>query len=106
MKETDIQRDIMKAARAMGHKAYRMNSGGARARNGYVHLSEEGTPDLLIVMGHGLSLWVEVKRPGEKPTDIQQQRHRELRGMGHSVAVARSVQDFIEAIDEVEKALE
>ena len=64
-------------------------------------LLEEGTPDLLVVMRHGRCLWIEVKRPGEEPTTIQRLRHRELRNLGHAVAVAHSVDEFLKALKEV-----
>lgn len=95
--ETEIQKQIANTARAMGCKVYRMNAGG---RNGY-HGAEAGTPDLLVVMDFGYVLWVEVKRPGEEPTEIQAERHRELRGMGHAVAVCRSAEDFVAAVREL-----
>ena len=101
MTETAIQKDIIATARNKHHKVYRMNSGGSRVRHGYIHLAEEGTPDLLIVMSGGRSIWVEVKRPGERPTEIQAKRHRELRKMGHAVTTCCSVEDFIVAISEL-----
>lgn len=102
MTETAIQKEIMQTARAMGHKCYRINSGRAKTKGGYVHLAEMGTPDLFVIMSGGRSLWVEVKKPGEEPTVVQRLRHRELRNMGHAVTVARSVEDFIEAVREME----
>ena len=99
--ESAIQRDIIACAEAMGAKVYRMNAGRVRVRNGWMRLCEDGTPDLLTVWPHGVSLWVEVKRPGEEPTDAQRSRHRELRALGHAVAVCESTEQFVEAMDEV-----
>lgn len=104
MTEAAIQREIMQAARAMGHKAFRMNAGKVRVKGGFMELAEDGTPDLLIIMSRGRSLWVEVKKPGEEPAVVQRLRHRELRNMGHAVTVARSVEEFIKAVGEMEEA--
>ena len=101
MTETEIQQQIITTARTMGHKAYRMNSGKVRIGNRRITLCEPGTPDLLIVMSGGRLLWIEVKRPGERPTETQKKRHKELRDMGHSVAVCHSLDDFLVALQEV-----
>jgi hypothetical protein len=96
--ETAIQKQIIDCARAMGYKPFRMNSGQARNN---VKLHAAGTPDLLIIMPRGRSLWVEVKRPGQHPTAIQMKRHKELRDMGHACTVCRSVEEFVEAVKEI-----
>lgn len=97
MSESAIQRSITDMAVAHGYKVYRLNSGGRRGR---VRLLEDGTPDLLIVLRKGRSLWIEVKRPDEEPTVVQRLRHRELRNLGHAVAVCHSVPDFLAALRE------
>lgn len=102
MTETEIQASIMAAARAMGYKAYRLNAGGRRGR---IRLLEPGTPDVLVLMRGGRTLFVEIKRAGEDPTDVQKERHRELRELGHAVTVARAVEDFIEAEKEVRNGI-
>jgi hypothetical protein len=101
LSESAIQRQIIEAAKVMGHKVYRTNAGRIRARNGWLQLAEEGTPDLLVVKNLGRSLWVEVKNPGEHATEIQKKRHRELRSLGHAVVVACSVEEFRVSVEEV-----
>ena len=95
--ESKIQRSIVEVAVLFGYKPYRLNAGNRRNYHG----AEEGTPDLLVVMDRGRSLWVEVKRPGERPTEIQAQRHRELRSLGHAVVVATSVDEFRKSVEEL-----
>lgn len=102
MTESAIQRDIVTAGRAMGAKVYRLNAGKVRVKGGFMELAEDGTPDLLTVWPRGRLLFVEVKRPKEQPTVIQKLRHRELRNMGHAVCTAHSVEEFIEAMREME----
>lgn len=97
MTETAIQKQIIDCARAMGYKPFRMNAGH---RNGY-HGAEAGTPDLLVLMPGGRSLWVEVKTPSGEVSKVQRVRHRELRNLGHAVTVARSVEEFVEAVKEI-----
>jgi hypothetical protein len=60
----------------------------------------KGLPDVLVIK-EGRAAWMEVKRPGEDPTRIQEHRMRELAKVGCPVTVVRSVGDargFLEAI--------
>lgn len=98
--EIEIQAAIVAAAKTLGYKVYRLNAGGRRNYHG----QEAGTPDLLVIMGRGRTLFVEVKRGAGQPTEVQKQRHRELRKLGHAVVVARSVEDFIQAEREVRES--
>lgn len=59
-----------------------------------------GLPDVLAIR-NGRAAWMEVKRPGQHPTEIQIVRHRQLRDCGCPVAVVRSAQeakDFLEGL--------
>lgn len=59
-----------------------------------------GIPDVLAIRG-GRAAWLEVKRPGQKPTEIQIVRHQQLRDVGCPVAVVRSADEakaFLESI--------
>ena len=63
--------------------------------------SLRGIPDVLVIK-NGRSAWMEVKRPGEHPTKVQEHRMRELSDAGCPVCVVFSAQDarhFLEAID-------
>lgn len=48
--------------------------------------SKPGIPDLLCLKD-GKVIFIEVKRPGEKPRPLQDYRINELRGMGFDVQV-------------------
>lgn len=48
-----------------------------------------GIPDVLCVRG-GRAVWMEAKRPGEKPTRIQMRRMEELTSAGCPCAVITS----------------
>jgi 3-mercaptopyruvate sulfurtransferase SseA len=82
---------VLKAARGLGWWATKMHG------NQYMLA---GLPDVLCLKG-GRAAWLEVKRPGEGPTKVQEHRMRELAGAGCPVAVVRSEDDakrFLEAI--------
>ena len=72
-----------------------------------IQTSKNGIPDLLC---HrlGMTMYIEVKRPGLKPTPLQGVRHKELRRSGINVHVVRYVDDLylygiINALDEPTK---
>lgn len=46
-----------------------------------------GFPDIMALKD-GMAKFIEVKRPGEKPRDLQEYRHKQLRDCGFSVEVA------------------
>ena len=46
---------------------------------------EAGWPDRLIVLPRGRVIWVEFKSTGQKPTELQLQRHTDLRALYHVV---------------------
>lgn len=67
----------------------------------YSNSNDIGYPDRIIVLPESEVVWVELKSKGQKPTSIQQERHRQLRGMRHEVVVA----DSREAIDNLMRDL-
>lgn len=54
--------------------------------------SMSGVPDVLAIKD-GRACWLECKRPGEKPTKIQELRMQELRAAGCAVAVVTSADE-------------
>lgn len=101
MTENDIKREIMATARAMGFIAIRVNAGKPRHN---VYGAPNGTPDVLVLMPGGRSLWVETKMPGKGPTGVQADMHKRMRDMKHAVTVSRSVEEFVESVREVTEA--
>lgn len=53
-----------------------------------------GVPDRLILCPGGRVMFVEFKRPGGKPTPLQEAWHRKLRALGFKVEVIDNVSDF------------
>jgi hypothetical protein len=58
-----------------------------------INISKSGLPDLWVLK-NGQCVFVEVKKPGEKPTELQAQRHKELSRAGFIVVVATSEKDI------------
>ena len=48
--------------------------------------NKQGFPDLMALKD-GKALFIEVKRPGEKPRPLQEYRHKELREQGFEVLI-------------------
>lgn len=61
----------------------------------YSNPNQVGYPDRAVLLPGGMTLWVELKSTGEKPSKLQRERFREMEGIGHSVAVL----DSKEAVD-------
>lgn len=57
-----------------------------------------GWPDMLVVWEPGGILFVEFKRPGEKPRRIQQHVHNVLRSLGFEVQVHDDIDRAVEQI--------
>jgi hypothetical protein len=72
-----------------------------------IQTNKNGIPDL-VCHKQGRTMYIELKRPGLKPTPLQDVRHKELRRAGMNVHVVRYVDDLylyglINALDEPTK---
>jgi len=67
MKESSIEKAICKYARENGWLCYK-----------FVSPSHKGVPDRLFINQHGVTCYLEIKRPGEKPTPLQLREQRLL----------------------------
>ena len=61
----------------------------------YSNPNQVGYPDRAVLLPGGVTVWVELKSTGEKPSKLQRERFREMESIGHSVAVL----DSKEAVD-------
>jgi len=99
--ERDIQSAIIQYLKLKKYYVFRMNSGTqvieqpATARR-VIRSAPAGTPDLLALRDGMAPLFVEVKRPGNKPTPIQREMMAILEGYGAHCVVATSVDDLRE----------
>jgi hypothetical protein len=58
----------------------------------------KGWPDMMVVWECGGVLFVEFKRPGEKPRRIQEHVHKLLRSLGFEVQVHDNIDTAVEQI--------
>lgn len=89
MQEKDIEKYLVKRVKEMGGKAYKWVSPG-----------NDGVPDR-IVFFQGMTVLVELKAPGKKPTPLQIAKHKELAKLGQKVLVLdskESVDCFVNTI--------
>lgn len=105
--EHQIQQACINYLKIQGWYVQRMNSGKMayeyKGRRKFLMLAERGTPDILAFKKTGdwynykpvvRIIFVEVKRPGNKPTDLQEMKMRELKEFGAECFVATSVEDL------------
>ena len=86
LREIDIENLLKKRVKEKGGVALKM------------HPYRAGVPDRLCVMPGGEVIWVELKRPGQKPTKLQAHWHRTLQALDHELAVLDSpeaVENFV-----------
>lgn len=57
-----------------------------------IQTTMNGIPDL-VALKDGRTVFVEVKQPGKKPSDLQAYRHEKLRAKGFDVIVATSARE-------------
>ena len=97
MTETEIKSDIQNALDKLGIPRWRMQAGGYRGRTRGL---PKGTPDILAAplirrLELPAFLWIEVKKPGEKPTKEQLDFAAKMTAQGHKWIVARSADDVV-----------
>lgn len=80
-REIEIERSAMEYARARGWFEAKIKSS-----------NKNGMPDR-ILHRRGLTMYIEFKAPGERPTVQQLKRHRELREQGIPVHVIDNLED-------------
>lgn len=89
MLEKVIEAHLVKLVKKVGGHAYKFTSPAQR-----------GVPDRICVFASGRVVFVELKAPGKKPTDLQLHEHNRLRKLGQRVEVIDSidrVEEFINA---------
>ena len=76
MLERDIERALVRRVTALGGTCEKFTSPGRRS-----------VPDRLITMPGGRIIFVELKAPGKKPTELQGRDHARRRALGCDVRV-------------------
>jgi Holliday junction resolvase len=88
MKESAIVNKIVAALRARGCFVAKLHGGPTQ---------QAGLPDLLVIHA-GRVVFLEVKRPGEQPTKLQEHTLAKLRGHGATAVVVTCEREAIEAV--------
>lgn len=73
--EGAVERHFIRSAEREGYEYYKFTAP-----------SKDGVPDRIIV-GHGVTLFVELKAPGEKPRKLQREQFKKMRRGGAQVYV-------------------
>ncbi len=93
MRESKIESYLRKQSKQYGFICYKWVSPGTN-----------GVPDRILV-GHGLTLFVETKAPGKVPRKQQELRHKELRQHGARVYVADTMESIDTLLKDIAKEL-
>lgn len=89
--EKDIEAYLVRQVKKAGGIAYKFVAPGRRS-----------VPDRLVLRPNGTVFFVEVKRPGGKPTPLQEEEHAKLRALGFTVYTVDD-RDQVDAV--VEEAM-
>ena len=81
MLERDIEKAFVAHVKRLGGMAEKFTSPGRRS-----------VPDRLVTLPDGRIIFVELKRPGQKPTEAQQRDHDKRRALGCDVRVINSLE--------------
>ncbi len=79
--------EINKSGRSIARELARATRLGAK----------KGFPDLMVLFPGAVTVFLEVKAPGNYPTPEQREMHARLEGLGFPVAVVRSIDDVRQA---------
>lgn len=79
--ECDVENALVRRVKALGGMAEKFTSPGRRS-----------VPDRLVTLPDGKIVFVELKRPGQKPTAKQQLDHDRRRALGCKVVVIDTVE--------------
>lgn len=82
MLEKNIEAAFVRRVKALGGTAEKFTSPNRRS-----------VPDRLVTLPGGVIVFVEVKRPGGKPTEAQARDHQRRRDLGCRVVVIDNVRD-------------
>jgi hypothetical protein len=103
MKESNLHREIMIAASEHGHRLFRNNVGKLQDRKGMwvaFGIGGKGGSDLIGIQRGGRFAAIEVKVPGEKPTEDQVSFIEAVKRAGGVAGVARSVDEALAILAE------
>lgn len=89
LRERDIEAYLVRKMQEIGGIAFKFTSPSRR-----------GVPDRLCLFPNGRMMFVELKRPGAKPTKLQEREHRRIQYLGQRVDVLDSKEQVLTLIEE------
>jgi hypothetical protein len=93
LSENDVEKQLIGILGRHGYRAERLHAGTAKTLDGrFWQLHPTGTPDYVAVHGTRPSFYLEVKRPGKKPSAEQERKHMELKLQKQNVVTIDSVE--------------
>ncbi|GAA5515074.1 hypothetical protein Dcar01_03838 [Deinococcus carri] len=95
--EAAFQADAVRELEARGWTVWQMFLGSTRGGSIW---ATKGIPDLLAFRAPRTLLWLELKQPGNRPSEAQLERHAELRAAGFRIAVVWTLTDLLSVADE------
>ena len=99
--ETSLSATIADYLDRAGIYHERINSGMARGpKGGWIHLARAGTPDRFLCL-NGRFVALEVKVPGQQPTQEQCAIHERIRQSGGIVVVVESLNQVVALVKEL-----
>lgn len=76
MRESAVERKLFLMVRRLGGRAIKLRN-----------TTRIGDPDRILVLPNGVTLYAEVKRPGQRPRSSQKRVHAWFRRKGHTVLI-------------------
>jgi hypothetical protein len=107
LSENDVEKACIDVLRYRGYYVVRLHAGRFKSADGlrWIKGVDKGTPDYATVHQRHPGFLLEVKRPGEKPSPEQEQKHLELRvGFHLAIGVVDSVEALLAWLDQHEQA--
>lgn len=95
MLESDVIKPVLRWAKKRGIKVLRLT---------FLPGAEIGWPDHVFLIEGGAPVFVEFKRPGEKPRAIQNERIDYLVSRGYAAIYADNAEEAVDAIEQYRKA--
>lgn len=82
MLERDVENALVRRVKKLGGTCEKFTSPSARS-----------VPDRIVTMPGGVIIFVELKAPGKKPTELQERDHARRRALGCDVRVIDNKED-------------
>lgn len=99
--ETTIQREVLDYLKMRNIPATRNHCGRLRVGRHWINLGDSGWPDIICCLPpHGFFLSLEIKRPGEELSGIQEKVKYDIERAGGKVLRIESVQELNEILKE------